>query len=110
MPLETYLGLIGATIVFCRGTIFAPIRVWWPAFLQCPLCIGVWVGLSYSLYVRGLIDVKSVVTHIMLGASVGLLSYLTYLVIEFLDALAAAADRTNTKQHTPCVTLSDPSK
>ncbi len=95
MPLETYLGLIGATIVFCRGTIFAPIRLWWPKFFGCPLCIGVWVGLCYSLYATGLVDVRSIVKHVLLGASVGLLSYLTYLVIEFLDAAASAADRIN---------------
>lgn len=32
------------TLVFCLGSLFARVRTIWPDFLNCPLCVGVWVG------------------------------------------------------------------
>lgn len=37
-------ALIGATLIISRGTIFRPLRSLWPTFLECPQCVGMWVG------------------------------------------------------------------
>lgn len=45
MTLELF-ALVGATLLVVRGTIFAPVRRFWPALLECPQCTGTWVGIA----------------------------------------------------------------
>jgi hypothetical protein len=52
LPIQTLVALIGATIIFCRGVIFARVRGLWPIFFTCPLCVGFWVGGLFSIYVH----------------------------------------------------------
>ena len=40
---------IGITHVWARGSLFARARALWPALLDCPLCIGVWISIAVQL-------------------------------------------------------------
>jgi hypothetical protein len=39
-------ALVGATLLVVRGTIFAPVRRFWPGLLGCSQCTGTWVGFA----------------------------------------------------------------
>lgn len=44
MIILTLIGLIGATLIVVRGTIFRPLRRLAPSFFGCSQCFGTWVG------------------------------------------------------------------
>lgn len=67
-------ALIGATLIVVRGTIFAPIRRWWPALLRCSQCTGAWVGALGGA--TGLVPVGHgrIVDAIVVGAATSFLA------------------------------------
>lgn len=67
---DVVLGLVGATIIFCRGDIFAQVRRVWPKFLTCTLCVGFWVGLAGAWW-KG---ARHPVDLLLSGALVGLVA------------------------------------
>lgn len=72
--LLTISGLIGATLIVVRGTIFRPLQRYWPALLQCSQCFGVWVGAAAG--VSGIVPLGHGrwVDALIVGAAVSFLS------------------------------------
>lgn len=75
--MEHILGLAGVTLIFTSASIFKPLRnllkKWPPVYnyITCSMCIGFPIGLLYGL----LIVEKSIISSILLGGSVSLISY-----------------------------------
>lgn len=42
-------ALIGTTLIVVESTLFKPIRKFWPDFLECSQCVGMWVGAAAGL-------------------------------------------------------------
>ena len=68
------LALAGATIVFCRGDVFATVRRVWPRFLGCPLCVGFWTG---ALGMFGVRRSTTALDFLLDGSAVALLALLS---------------------------------
>lgn len=77
------VAVLGAalTLVFVRGSIFEPLRSrgprLWRELVNCPLCLGVWVGVGSAVY-SYLNSTASVLPHALeilaLGALTGVLA------------------------------------
>lgn len=95
------LAASAATFVIVRSGIFAWLRHGpksWVEFISCPLCTGFWVGLGTGIAwiwgdFRG-ISLALVLDLVAGGALVGAVALLYTSVIDYLDALERAANRT----------------
>jgi hypothetical protein len=69
---KTYdlFALAGITIILTWGTIFERFRRIYPKFLECPLCVGFWVGMAGSWIRR----TGSPIDHLFDAALTSLLS------------------------------------
>lgn len=107
------LAAAAATFVIVRSGVFAWLRhgpKGWVDFISCPLCTGFWVGLGTGIVwiwgdfrttaARGFqyCDVLDLVAG---GALVGAVALLYTSVIDYLDALERAANRTEKPQDDP---------
>jgi hypothetical protein len=78
-PIE-FAGLVGATVILTRGSIFARVRALWPALLACPLCAGFWIGLGGAMLLR-----ERAVDTLLAGCAVGAAAWIVVLVGLWLD-------------------------
>ena len=74
MLVVTLIALVGSTLLVVRGTIFARVRVLWPALLGCSQCAGFWVGAAGGI--AGLVSVGRgrALDAVVVGAATSVLS------------------------------------
>ena len=77
-------GFVAATIIFVWSDLFLRIRTAWPKFLNCPMCVGFWVGFGGSILERG-IHPDIWMNHFFQGTIVSILSFATYLILKRLE-------------------------
>lgn len=88
------------TVVFTRGSIFAPVRErgpkLWRELSSCALCSGVWVGggiAAASVRSAGIVSVFHVLfLAVALGSLAGCLSLLFVRVLDALESFSALLD------------------
>jgi hypothetical protein len=79
------VGCICLTVLFIKGSIFAPVRRLWPKLLTCPLCVGFWIGLVGSLTLSILRAVQS-------GVETAMGAYTLYVVLSSVESVWALLD------------------
>ena len=80
-----YVGLVGITLIVTSSRLFARLRVIWPEFLGCPMCVGFWIG-CFAYLLREYASV-SIGEMMLLGGSVSVLSYSTHVLTEAVESL-----------------------
>lgn len=78
------LALIGATLIATRGTIFRLLRRLWPEFLECPLCVGFWVGAAAGASSVVSLGNGKILDAFITGCATSFLSMLANAVLIFL--------------------------
>lgn len=81
-PLD-FAGLVAATIIFVWSTLFERVRAFWPLFLKCPMCTGLWIGAVGSILRRGIH--APALDHFYSATIVSVLSFFMYLVLHRLE-------------------------
>lgn len=81
----TFLGLLGATIIFTWSPLFARIRAWFPAMLECAMCVGFWVGVFGWLYQHGVPARATWAEPLLYGAAVGPMALGVSLALEWMQ-------------------------
>lgn len=81
------LGLIGFTIVITNGYITEKLRYWvleknnfFGTLFSCSMCIGFWVGLLYSIFLRE----QPIKESLLFGFSISLMAHFTDTILNFL--------------------------
>lgn len=82
------------TVVFVRGSVFAPLRqhgpALWRELAECPLCSGVWIGGAVAAgQVPLRIDFSTPLHVLGLASLTGCLALFASLVLDWLDTVAA---------------------
>lgn len=101
-----FLGLVGLTLALASGKVLDPLRYqlkrfthpwnpgpWLAELLSCSMCTGFWVGLIYA-WAQG----DHIGGCVLLGGIVSLLSMLTHIGFQLLEAIATRVLPIN---HTP---------
>lgn len=70
------IGLVGATLIFTWSSLFDGVREIYPKMLKCSMCVGFWVGIF-----GGIARQKDVVDTFLLGTTVSIVSFITYLIL-----------------------------
>jgi hypothetical protein len=85
--LLAFAGLVSATIIFVKSTLFAKIRSVYPTFLSCALCVGFWIGLFGSIFWRDreALTLHVALTHFFTACIVSVLSMTCALILHRLD-------------------------
>ena len=88
------LATIGITLIIVTSSIFQPLRNviesisgFFHTLITCPLCTGFWVGVFFeyhNVHIHYIECANMLLTYIMSGAIIGLLSYATHLFLEML--------------------------
>ena len=93
MGLGTILSLIGLVLIITRANIMEPLKAKFVnnpkavQFLDCPMCVGFYVGALYGAYLAPSITgfiVTQALLCIKLGSIISLLSYVSILVTDCL--------------------------
>lgn len=104
-PLLLIAQAMAVTLILTKSTLFRVFREHgprgWRDFAGCPLCVGVWIGLLFSIFhlwthvgrETGFEIATAVVFAFGNGAVVGALSLLYMAAIDALDAISSAAER-----------------
>lgn len=100
MPENVWLQLleaVGITIVFTQGSIFKEFRdsgpALWQELLNCPLCIGVWLGAALRVALDAPPQAFSAaVATLGFGAATGMLALLTKRIFDYLESSALRSD------------------
>jgi hypothetical protein len=91
VDLKELLGLSGITLILTSSTLLTSVRLWilsksetFGELVQCPMCLGFWVGLSFSFIKNPGISLS----HVITAGSVSLSSY-------FIDAVLKHFEKEN---------------
>lgn len=99
----TLLACICLTVLIVKGSIFKHLRAGWPAFFECPLCLGFWVGqISYWLaHISEGWLWQWVLPSLERGVVTAVGALAVYLVLGLVKALWVLVDNENATKHVP---------
>lgn len=71
-----YVALVGVTLVIVRGTVFGPLRMFWPTFLECSQCVGFWCGAIAGVNGIAVLGHGRLLDAVLIGGATSFLSVL----------------------------------